>query len=159
MNKLKQTYQQLSQREQRLVLISAIVIVVGFFYWVIWAPLNQSLESDRKAVLAQEELLIWVQKNATRAIQLRSATGSSSTFNGSLPQAVNQTAGRLKIAISRMQPQGDELQVWVDQAPFNDVLSWLQALEKMGVSILDLDIADANIPGHVKIRRLKLAKS
>ena len=100
-----------------------------------------------------------MQKNATRAIQLRSATGSSSTFNGSLPQAVNQTAGRLKIAISRMQPQGDELQVWVDQAPFNDVLSWLQALEKMGVSILDLDIADANIPGHVKIRRLKLAKS
>lgn len=159
MNKLKQSYLQLSEREQRLVLISAIVIVVGFFYWLIWAPLNQSLETDRKAVAAQQELLSWVQKNANRAIQLRGASGSTRTFTGSLPQAVNQTAGRLNIAISRMQPQGEELQVWVDQAPFNDVLSWLQALEKMGVSILDLDIADANIPGQVKIRRLKLAKS
>ena len=159
MNKLKQTYQQLSEREQRLVLISAIVIVVGLFYWLIWAPLNQSLESDRKAVAAQQELLTWVQKNANRAIQLRGASTTANSFSGSLPQAVNQTAGRLNIAISRMQPQGEQLQVWVDQAPFNDVLSWLQALEKMGVSILDLDIADANIPGHVKIRRLKLTKS
>jgi general secretion pathway protein M len=158
-NKLKQTYKQLSEREQRLVLISAMVMVVGFFYWVIWAPLNQSLETDRKAIAAQQELLTWVQKNANRAIQLRGASSGTKSFSGSLPQAVNQTAERLNIAISRMQPQGEELQVWVDQAPFNDVLSWLQALEEMGVSILDLDIADANIPGQVKIRRLKLAKS
>ena len=163
MNKLKQTYQRLSEREQRLVQISAMVIVVGFFYWVIWAPLNQSLETDRKALVAQQELLSWVQKNANRAIQLRGAgsdtSSGTSSFSGSLPQAVNQTAGGLNIAISRMQPQGEELQVWVDQASFNDVLTWLQALEKMGVSILDLDIVDANIPGQVKIRRLKLAKS
>ena len=163
MNKLKQTYQRLSEREQRLVQISAMVIVVGFFYWVIWAPLNQSLVTDRKALAAQQELLNCVQKNANRAIQLRGASTDTSTgtksFSGSLPQAINQTAGGLNIAISRMQPQGEELQVWVDQASFNDVLSWLQALEKMGVSILDLDIVDANIPGQVKIRRLKLAKS
>jgi general secretion pathway protein M len=65
----------------------------------------------------------------------------------------------MKIAISRMQPQGDELQVWIDQAPFNDVLSWLQSLEKTGVSILDIDIAESDMPGQVKIRRLKLGKS
>jgi general secretion pathway protein M len=65
----------------------------------------------------------------------------------------------MRIAISRMQPQGDELQVWIDQAPFNDVLSWLQSLEKTGISILDIDIAESNLPGQVKIRRLKLGKS
>jgi general secretion pathway protein M len=158
-NKLKQSYQQLSEREQRLVMISALVIVVGLFYWLIWSPLNHSLQTDRKAIGAQQELLTWVQKNANRAMQLRGASSNTKSFTGSLPQAVNQTAGRLNIAISRMQPQGEQLQVWVDQAPFNDVLSWLQALEKMGVSILDMDIADASIPGQVKIRRLKLAKS
>ena len=65
----------------------------------------------------------------------------------------------MKIAISRMQPQGEELQVWIDQAPFNDVLSWLQSLEKIGVSILDIDITASDLPGQVKIRRLKLGKS
>ena len=158
MNKLIQTFHQLSEREQRLVIISAVVVVVGIFYWLIWSPLNQSLESDRKAVTAQQELLAWVQKNANRAAQLRGSAGKNAVFTGSLPQVVNQTAARLKIAISRMQPQGEELQVWVDQAPFNDVLSWLQALEKEGVVIKDIDIADADSPGMVKIRRLKLGK-
>jgi general secretion pathway protein M len=157
-NKLIQTFHQLSEREQRLVMISAAVVVVGIFYWLIWSPLNQSLETDRKAVTAQQELLVWVQKNANRAAQLRGSAGKSAVFSGSLPQIVNQTAARLKIAISRMQPQGEELQVWVDQAPFNDVLSWLQALEKVGVVIKDIDIADADSPGMVKIRRLKLGK-
>ena len=65
----------------------------------------------------------------------------------------------MKIAISRMQPQGEELQVWIDQAPFNDVLGWLQSLEKTGVSVLDIDIAESTLPGQVKIRRLKLGRS
>ena len=158
MNKLIQTFHQLSEREQRLVMISAVVVVVGIFYWLIWSPLNQSLETDHKAVTAQQELLAWVQKNANRAAQLRGSAGKNAVFTGSLPQVVNQTAARLKIAISRMQPQGEELQVWVDQAPFNDVLSWLQALEKVGVVIKDIDIADADSPGMVIIRRLKLGK-
>lgn len=152
-------YLQLSGREQRLVIISAILVLVAIFYWGIWSPLNTSLERGKVAVKNQTELFDWVQKNANKAIQLRSTAGKNASFSGSLPQAVNQSASRMKIAISRMQPQGDELQVTIDQAPFNDLLSWLQSLEKMGVSILDIDIAESDIPGQVKIRRLKLGKS
>jgi general secretion pathway protein M len=58
-----------------------------------------------------------------------------------------------------MQPQGDELQVWVDQAAFNNVLEWLKAMESMGVVILQADIAEADAAGHIKIRRLQLGKA
>ena len=159
MDKLKSTFLQLSGREQRLVIISAILVLIAIFYWGIWSPLNTSIERSQTAVKNQTELLVWVQKNANRAVQLRSSGGNKDSFSGSVTQAVNQSASRMKIVISRMQPQGDELQVWVDQAPFNDVLSWLQSLEKIGVSILDIDIAESDLPGHVKIRRLKLGKS
>lgn len=159
MDKLKSTFLQLSLREQRLVAISAVFILLAMFYWGIWSPLNTSLEKGQNAVKNQTELLAWVQKNANKAIQLRSSSGNKASFSGSLPQTVNQSASRMKIAISRMQPQGNELQVWIDQAPFNDVLSWLQSLEKTGVSILDIDIAESDLPGQVKIRRLKLGKS
>ena len=135
------------------------MLLVAIFYWGIWSPLNTSLEKSQNAVKNQTELLAWVQKNANKAVQLRSTSGNKASFSGSLPQAVNHSASRMKIAISRMQPQGDELQVWIDQAPFNDVLSWLQSLEKTGVSILDIDIAESDLPGQVKIRRLKLGKS
>jgi general secretion pathway protein M len=159
MDKLKSTFLQLSNREQRLVIISAVLVLVAIFYWGIWSPLSTSLERNQTAVNNQTELLEWVQKNANRAVQLRNSGGNKATFSGSLPQAVNQSANSMKIAISRMQPQDDELQVWIDQAPFNDVLSWLQSLEKTGVSILDIDIAESDLPGQVKIRRLKLGKS
>tara|TARA_R110000868_G_scaffold119472_1_gene317131 strand:- start:1299 stop:1778 length:480 start_codon:yes stop_codon:yes gene_type:complete len=159
MDKLKSMYLQLNGREQRLVIISAILVLVAIFYWSIWSPLNTSLERGKVAVKNQTALLDWVQKNANKAVQLRSNVSNNAAFSGSLPQAVNQSATRMKIAISRMQPQGEELQVWIDQAPFNDVLSWLQSLEKIGVSILDIDIAESDLPGQVKIRRLKLGKS
>jgi len=158
MDKLKSTFLQLSEREQRLVIISAVLVIVAIFYWGIWSPLNTSLERGQTAVNNQTELLAWVQKNANRAAQLRSSGDNNTRFSGSLPQAVNQSASRMKIAISRMQPQGDELQVWIDQAPFNDILSWLQSMEKTGVSILDIDITESDLPGQVKIRRLKLGK-
>jgi len=159
MDKLKSTFLQLSEREQRLVIISAVLVIAAIFYWGIWSPLNTSLERGQTAVNNQTELLAWVQKNANRAAQLRRSGDNNTRFSGSLPQAVNQSASRMKIAISRMQPQGDELQVWIDQAPFNDILSWLQSMEKTGVSILDIDITESDLPGQVKIRRLKLGKS
>jgi general secretion pathway protein M len=104
-------------------------------------------------------LLVWVKDSAARAQQLRRSSGGKRTFSGSLPQAVNRTTAQHDIAISRMQPQGDELQVWVDQAPFNSVLEWLKAMENMGVIILQADIAEADAPGYIKIRRLQLGKA
>lgn len=159
MNNLKQKFQGLTEREQWLVIASAVVVVIGVFYWVVWSPLNSSLETNRTAVKAKQSDLIWVRKQATKAIQLKGAGNQTTSFTGSLTQVVNQTAGRLRIAVSRMQPQGDDLKVWVDQAPFNDVLSWLQALESRGVRIIDVDFAQADAPGHIKIRSLKLGKS
>ena len=58
-----------------------------------------------------------------------------------------------------MQPQDDELQVWIDQAPFNDVLEWLKTLEGMGIVIIQADIAEADDPGYIKVRRLQLGKA
>ena len=62
MDKLKSTFLQLSEREQRLVIISAVLVIVAIFYWGIWSPLNTSLERGQSAVNNQTELLAWVQK-------------------------------------------------------------------------------------------------
>lgn len=154
-----QQYKQLSSREQNLVVACVLMITIGLFYWLIWSPLNTSLERNRIAVTAKESELAWVTQNANRAIQLKSRAGNKQRFSGSLPQVVNQFAARNRIAISRMQPQGDELKVWVDKASFNDVLSWLQSLENSGISILDADFSKADEPGLIKVRNLKLGKA
>ena len=159
MEKLKQYYTQLNDREQRLVLISAVLLVFAVFYWGLWSPLNQSVAKGQANLSNQQALLLWVKQSANRALQLQGSAKPAAKFSGSLAQEVNQSAARLNIAISRMQPQAEELQVWVDQAPFNDVLSWLQGLENKGIVILDFDITETNAAGQIKIRRLKLGKA
>ena len=159
MDKLKTLFSQLNAREKLLVTFCAVFVIIGLFYWLIWQPLDQAVENGRKNLASQQALLTWVKNNSERAIQLRQTAGISNSFTGSLPQAVNQSAARLQIKISRMQPQADELQVWIDKAEFNTLLSWLQTLEKSGVSVLDLDIAEADEAGYIKVRRLKLGKA
>ncbi|NMH60781.1 type II secretion system protein GspM [Alteromonas ponticola] len=156
---LIQRYRALTEREQMLVAISGVFIVVAVLYWGIFAPLNTSIEREQMRLQNQEKLLTWVTERTNRAQQLRQASGKPNQFSGSLPQVVNDTTTRFNIAISRMQPQGEELQVWVDQAPFNDVLGWLQAMESMGIVILNADIAEADESGQIKIRRLQLGKA
>lgn len=155
---LKQRFNQLTDREQKLVSVSGIVILIGAVYFLLYAPMQASIERNTTSLNAQQELLTWVSQNANRAIQLKQSGGQGGEFNGSLPQAVNQTANSNEISISRMQPQGDDIQVWVDSARFDNVLAWLQALEKLGVQIIEADIAEGDSPGIVKVRRLRLSK-
>ncbi|UAA38906.1 type II secretion system protein M [Paraneptunicella aestuarii] len=158
MEQLLEKYRALNERERTLTIAAGIMLVVSIFYFGIWSPMQQSLKTNKAAVASQTELLEWVEQSANRAIQLKQSSGSNRTFNGSLPQTVNQTAARFNIAITRMQPQGDEIQVWVDKAPFNEVLKWLQQMEQQGINIAEADLAESDEPGMIKIRRLRLSK-
>lgn len=158
LEEFKSRFQQLSDREQKLVSVAAFAVLIGLVYFAIYAPLQDSIAQGKNTLNSQKELLTWVSQNANRAIQLRQSGSQGSNYQGSLPQAVNQTAGRANISISRMQPQGDDIQVWVDNAQFDNVLTWLDSLEKMGISIIEADIAEGDSAGNIKIRRLRLSK-
>lgn len=158
MQALLDRYKALTEREQIILMVAAVFVVVGLFYFVIWSPLSTNIEQRQAQIDRDQDLLAWVQQSTQRAIQLRRSNGGQRTFNGSLPQAVNSTTNRFNIAISRMQPQGDELQVWVDQVPFDAMLDWINALENMGVVVLQVDVTEAEAPGQIKIRRLQLGK-
>ena len=159
MNALLNKYKALTEREQILVMVSIVMLVVAFFYFVVWSPLNSTVQQQKQLVENQQALLVWVKDSAIRAQQLRRSSKSSQSLSGSLPQAVNRTTSRHNIEISRMQPQGEELQVWIEEAPFNSVVEWLKALEDAGVAILQADIVEADTTGYIKIRRLQLGKA
>lgn len=148
---------QLSTRERNLVYIAAGVSLIVLFYFLLWSPLNSALSTQKLALENDEKLLVWVQEQSARAQMLRSS-GDVQRFTGSLTQLVNQTTRSAGISISRMQPQNEELQVWIDRVPFNTLMQWLDTLESRGVVILQSDFSQTNEEGFVQVRRLQLGK-
>ena len=59
-----------------------------------------------------------------------------------------------------MQPQGDNIQVWIDEISFNQLLQWLEQLSsKEGLRVTNIDLSNAEQPGVVRVRRLQLGKN
>lgn len=156
---MKERWLQLNIREQRLVIAMASVIIFFLLYSAIWAPLNDNIEAATKKVDRQQQLLTWVQQS-TATYKQAAGSSASNNRNKSLSSLVNKTAGQSKIAIARMQPQGDNIQVWIDEVPFNLLLNWLERLAtKEGIRVKAIDITHAQQAGVVKVRRLQLGRS
>jgi len=156
---MKERWLALNLREQRLVIAMASVIVFFILYSTIWSPLNSGIDSANQKVERYQKLQSLVQTETARYKSL-AGSGSVSSSKGSLSSVVNRTAGRNQIAIARMQPQGDNLQVWIDEVPFNKLLAWLEQLStRENISVKAIDLINGEQPGVIKVRRLQLGRS
>jgi len=71
MQALKQWFLQLLPRERILVIAASAVTIVVLFYYVLWAPLNNALETNKAGLASDRELMVWVQEQANRAALLQ----------------------------------------------------------------------------------------
>ncbi|WP_019027312.1 type II secretion system protein GspM [Colwellia piezophila] len=155
---MKVWWQQLNSREQRLVATMAVFFIIFIFYSAIWQPLNKSLAEANNKLARQQQLLSWVQENTALYQQAKRASGKKN-FTGSISSAANRSAKTYKLTITRMQPQGDDLQVWIDSTPFTQLLFWLEHLANVeGLKVKAIDLSQGNITGEVKVRRLHLSR-
>ena len=59
-----------------------------------------------------------------------------------------------------MQPQGEDLQVWIEEVSFNQLLTWLEQLSsRENINVKSIDLSNTQQPGVVKVRRLQLGRS
>lgn len=155
---IKTWWQGLNMREQRLVLVMGIGATAFLVYSLLWVPLNENLANTQKRLESRQALLSWVAENTARYQRAKSTTGTSKS-QGSLSSIVNRTASGQQLTITRMQPQGEALQVWLDSAPFTQLLFWLEQLaNEEGLQVQAIDLSKGENPGEVRVRRLQLTK-
>jgi len=154
----KTWWQGLNLREQRIVMAVAITFSIFLLYTLIWQPLNDSLDNSQKRLASRQALLTWVTDNTARYESAKS-TGGTQKSNGSLSSIVNRTANQQQLTITRMQPQGEIIQVWLDNVPFDQLLIWLESLaNKEGLQVQAIDLTQGDNQGEVRVRRLQLGK-
>ncbi len=155
---IKTWWHTLALREQRLVIAMSSAVIIFLLYSLVWQPLNDNLVNTKKSIASRQALLLWVDENAAR-YQSAQSMGTNKPSTGSLSSIVNRTADQQQLTITRMQPQGELLQVWLDSVPFTQLLSWLEHLaNKEGLQVQAIDLTKGDIEGEVRVRRLQLAK-
>lgn len=143
----------LQQREQQLLTGAGVVVVIALFYGLIWQPLHQARIDQQLAAKGAAEQLQWLQSQLPKL----GNTAVSPKTQGSLTDVVSQTAGRYQVQVSRMQPQNDQLQLSLEDLPFDQLLRWLHELQyQQGVTLVQLNIARSDVPGQVRVRRMVL---
>lgn len=146
-----------SEREQRLVLAAALVVAIGFLWWGIWQPQQQSLTQARASLAAQQGVHSWMQEQAQTLLQKQSGQQVRPVFTGSLSQLASSSSKRYRIQISRLQPESSgQLQLYLEDVDFNQLLAWLGYLQGRGVRVNAIDLVATDDPGIVRIRRLVL---
>lgn len=157
---MKEKWQELQPREQQLVLVMSAVIGLFLFVTLVWQPLHNGVENAQKKLTRQQELLVWIQEQTNIYKQNAGNGATNSSSKGSLSSIVNRSASRYQIKIARIQPQGDNLQVWIDTVSFDSLMDWLANLSaKEGISVIGIDLTNDEQSGVVKVRRLQLSKS
>ena len=158
MENMRSWWQSLAIREQQLVGFCAAILVVGIFYWGIWTPISNAQETAERNNSAAQQTLNYVKQTANKIAGLKQA-GAQAKVRGSLSSIVNQTAGLYKLEITRMQPQGDKIQLWMDDVPFDALLGYLHDLvEQKGLTLDSVDLTESDVAGFVKGRRIQLSQ-
>lgn len=158
LSSLKSWWQGLNLREQRLVFVMASVFSVFLFYNLLWQPLNERLAKTEQKLASRQVLLTWVTENTARYQNVK-LVGGGKKSTGSLSSIINRTANQHQLTITRMQPQGDSLQVWLDSAPFTSLLFWFEHLaNNENLQVQAIDLARSDKQGEVRVRRLQLVR-
>jgi general secretion pathway protein M len=151
MNKLRAWYTSLQQREQRVVAVGAIALVLIILVGGILLPLQSAVFSAAKSGETKREDLAWMRANAA---EIRAAgTQFPAVSGGEPPVVLVDRVGReagLASALRGTQPNATGVRVQLEAAPFDTMVGWLDTLDRRyGLAIESITIDRNGAPGMV----------
>jgi len=150
MNKLRNWYQGLQEREKRIVGIDGVLVAVLLVFGGILLPLDSAVSTAVKNKDQRIADLEWMRINAPE-VQAGSAGLAADT--GEAPMVLVDRIAReagLGAAMRGTQPSGTGVRVQLEAAPFDTMVTWLANLdEHYGLAIESITVDRAARPGVV----------
>lgn len=150
----QQRWQQLGERDRlALSLLGGFFALLVMLYAII-LPSYDFHQQSRDRYLADTELLHWLQNQeaAIQQIQQRPTKQTRPTDQSPLT-FVTQSAKQHQLSLKRVQPEGsNKLRLWLETAPMDKTLAWLESLTQGGLVIDDISIERQPQPGLANIR-------
>lgn len=146
-------WQQLSLRDRTLLIVLGVALAFYLLYQVIWRPLATANANLRLQNAAAAQSLATVTQLAAEYGELKRNSAQNQSQGQNLAQVVDQTVAANNLHMSRFQPGSNgDVQVRLDNAPFDQVVRWLNQLEAThAVSIKEMAVAPGSGSGLVNV--------
>ena len=153
----KQWWDNLHERERKIVLFGAIALIIVLVYLIIWSPLSDAVAQRKKAVHSQQALLHYLH-GASVEIQTLKAQGISTSISPAqtdLLTLVEQSASSQQLSTYLKQveqPQPNQISLTFDNVPFDNLLRWLEMLSTThGVNVIQMNATRLGTPGLANV--------
>ena len=153
---MKDWFRNRSPLEQLTIGLGAGALVLVILWLLVWEPVSQERHKFQTKVEREQVVLLQLQQLASEADRLAEAgdTGNSEARGDqSLLSLADRTvrAAGLAGALRRIEPEGENrVRLWLQQAPFDTMVSWLQSLAAdYGIQVLSASINAGDSTGLV----------
>lgn len=159
LDEAQQYFNGLSQRDQKLAVVMAVILVATLFYTVIWEPLHLNLEKQKISQGSQKEIYSWMQNAAHEARSLRASGNKAGkilkkTSPVSIVAEQSAKTSGLKKQISKIESSGkNSAQIKIDNASFDQTLLWINTLKlRYGITVSSAKIERVGEEGMINAR-------
>lgn len=153
---MKQWWQQLSERERRLLLFGGGLALVLVIYFLIWSPLSEAAQRARTEAYKAAELAAWMQsvslklnqggQQRHRAKQVLSSDQLLSTLDASLKKSALKDT-----AVNISQGKEESVRLQFENVVFTDLLVWINELwNRYGLQVKRFNASRNEQPGTVR---------
>lgn len=147
-----QYWNNLSARDQRTLLLGALVALPLLFYALVIDPFARELDRLEQQVAEDRELLAWMEQAAAQVKGLRAGGAGARNGGGSLLSLIDSSAKQngLGGALKQVKPEGEGVRLRLEQAAFDDLVRWLGRLgAEHGVGVTSLTLERLAVTGQV----------
>ena len=153
-NELKDKYNTLEASERKMLTFGSVFVVFFFVYALLYKPMVNAIDRLEKSNATQQELLVWMKQSVASLSGKTSGRNAIDKRRGrALNVVINTTASSARLNISRSQPRDNkQYQIWLDQVVFNDLLRWLDVLQKdYGIFVSNINLSTTDEKGKVRV--------
>jgi general secretion pathway protein M len=147
---MKNWFSGLTQREQLSLVIMGLAVALYLVYAILVSPLGTARDDMARQNQGVTESLQRVDVMVSQIMQLRDS-GAGSSRQRNLTTLINRSTATLNLQVSRLQPNSrGEVQVRLEAAAFDDLLSWLHQMEyRESLLVKEVSITQGGSTGRV----------
>lgn len=129
-------------RERWLLVVAGAAVVAWIAFAFVWQPIQARREAASRQIALYERAIV--------ALQAAPAVAAPPADPRALNAIVTDAASGFGLLIRRLEPEGNRIRVTVDEAAFQTVILWLEAMQRdSGLRASELDMTRRPAPGVV----------